>query len=233
MNHISSDTLYWIFSTMPQTLAAFVGLVIAGVSFIQQRIDDSVETDSSYTEIYIDVKSGIHDGLKKILYASLCILGLDFFCLFFNGYIMASMSALAILICCSAMVIINGCIFLYTILYVLRILNPKFLTETIDKLSSEYHNGTVDITDFIKHFADFEKQVRRVSEKSQFNQEKTMNIYQMVNVLFSAGIFTRQEVNKILTINKMRNLVIHGGDIKHVEKTIDTQLIAIDRKSVV
>jgi hypothetical protein len=48
MNNISSDTLYWIFSTMPQTLAAFVGLVIAGVCFIQQRIDDVVETDSTF-----------------------------------------------------------------------------------------------------------------------------------------------------------------------------------------
>jgi hypothetical protein len=68
INNINSDTLYWVFSTMPQTLAAFVGLVIAGVSFIQQRIDDIVETDSTYTEIYEDVKKYIHSGLKKILY---------------------------------------------------------------------------------------------------------------------------------------------------------------------
>jgi uncharacterized protein YutE (UPF0331/DUF86 family) len=77
---------------------------------------------------------------------------------------------------------------------------------------------------------DFEKEVRRVTEKSLAIQEKTMNIYQMVNVLFSAGILTRQEVNRILTLNKMRNLIIHGGEIKHVEKTLDNQLIAITNK---
>jgi hypothetical protein len=230
INNINSDTLYWVFSTMPQTLAAFVGLVIAGVSFIQQRIDDIVETDSTYTEIYEDVKKYIHSGLKKILYASLCILPIDFFCLYLNGYIINVIHNPFVFIICSLLVLINVCIFGYTILYVVKILSPKFLSSTIAKLSNEYHGGSVDISDFIKHFMDFEKEVRRVTEKSLAIQEKTMNIYQMVNVLFSAGILTRQEVNRILTLNKMRNLIIHGGEIKHVEKTLDNQLIAITNK---
>jgi hypothetical protein len=118
----------------------------------------------------------------------------------------------------------------YTIIYVLKILSPKFLSSTIEKLSKEYHGGSVDISDFIKHFNDFEKEVKRVTEKSLAIQEKSMNIYQMVNILLSAGILTRQEVKRILNINKMMNLIIHGGDIKHVEKTLDNQLITITNK---
>ncbi len=230
MNNINSDTLYWIFSTMPQTLAAFLGLVIAGVSFIQQRIDDIVETDSSYTEIYVDVKKYIHSGMKKILYAALCILTIDFFCLYLNGYIINEIHDILVAAACSLLVIINICILGYTIIYVLKILSPKFLSSTIEKLSKEYHGGSIDISDFIKHFNDFEKEVKRVTEKSLAIQEKSMNIYQMVNILLSAGILTRQEVKRILNINKMMNLIIHGGDIKHVEKTLDNQLIAITNK---
>jgi hypothetical protein len=230
MNNISSDTLYWIFSTMPQTLAAFVGLVIAGVCFIQQRIDDVVETDSTFTEIYMDVKKCIHSGLKKILYASLCVLAADFFCLYLNKNIANASHNIYVVIGCSLMVVVNICIFAYTIVYVLRILNPRFLNDTIHRLSNEYHDGTVDISYFIRHFADFEKEIRRVAEKSLYASEKAVNIYQMVNMLFTAGILTRQEVNKILNINKMRNLVIHGGDIKHVEKAIDNQLVTITNK---
>lgn len=230
MNNISSDTLYWIFSTMPQTLAAFVGLVIAGVSFIHQRIDDIVEADSSYTEIYMDVKTFIHSRLKRILFASLFVLTVDFCCLYLNSYIIGAIHDLFVAAGCTALVVINVCTFAYTIAYVLRILNPKFLNETIEKLSSEYSKGTVEISDFIRHFVEFEKQIRRVAEKSLYGQEKAVNIYQMVNMLFSAGILTRQEVSRILTINKMRNLVVHGGDIKHVEKAIDNQLVSMTSK---
>jgi len=230
MNNITSDTLYWIFSTMPQTLAAFIGLVIAGISFIEQRIDDNIEKDSTYTEIYIDVKKNIHSGLKKILYTSVCVLALDFLCLFLNNYIIGLIHYFLVGIACSTLVIINIGTFGYTIIFILRILNPKFLDEIIQKLASEYHDGTIDTSKFIRHFIDFEKEIRRITKNSLSSNEKMNNIYQMINILLSAGILSRQEFNDILIIKKMRNLIIHGGDIKHVEQSIDNSLVTITNK---
>ena len=41
------NALDWLFSTAPQTIAAFVGLIFAGVCFIIGKIDDRVEKDST------------------------------------------------------------------------------------------------------------------------------------------------------------------------------------------
>ena len=48
------NALDWLFSTAPQTIAAFVGLIFAGVCFIIGKIDDRVEKDSTWgiTNIY-------------------------------------------------------------------------------------------------------------------------------------------------------------------------------------
>ena len=45
------NALDWLFSTAPQTIAAFVGLIFAGVCFIIGKIDDRVEKDSTLLEI--------------------------------------------------------------------------------------------------------------------------------------------------------------------------------------
>ena len=44
------NALDWLFSTAPQTIAAFVGLIFAGVCFIIGKIDDRVEKDSTLLE---------------------------------------------------------------------------------------------------------------------------------------------------------------------------------------
>lgn len=37
------NALDWLFSTSPQAIAALVGLILAGVSFIYGKIDDRIE----------------------------------------------------------------------------------------------------------------------------------------------------------------------------------------------
>lgn len=39
------NALDWLFSTAPQAIAALVGLIFAGVSFINGKIDDRVDND--------------------------------------------------------------------------------------------------------------------------------------------------------------------------------------------
>lgn len=50
------NALDWLFSTAPQTIAAFVGLIFAGVCFIIGKIDDRVEKDSTLLEIAMKSK---------------------------------------------------------------------------------------------------------------------------------------------------------------------------------
>ena len=61
------NALDWLFSTAPQALAALVGLIFAGVAFIQGGIDKEAEQDDSKVDICNEMKREIHGYIKKQL----------------------------------------------------------------------------------------------------------------------------------------------------------------------
>ena len=71
------NALDWLFSTAPQTIAAFVGLIFAGVCFIIGKIDDRVEKDSTLLEIANEIKNQIYKGLNNLLWVTFIGIALD------------------------------------------------------------------------------------------------------------------------------------------------------------
>ena len=60
--------LDWTFSTTPQAIAALVGLIFAGVSFIIATINKEIEADSTREDICNEMKKDIHSNLKILFY---------------------------------------------------------------------------------------------------------------------------------------------------------------------
>lgn len=78
------NALDWLFSTAPQAIAALVGLIVAGTSFIYGKIDDRMKSDTTFEDIGKKIKEGIYVNLKSLLFQSLLAVALDLFCLFLN-----------------------------------------------------------------------------------------------------------------------------------------------------
>ena len=62
--------------------------------------------------------------------------------------------------------------------------------------------------------------------------QKPLTVYQMVRELFNRELIDKKDLEIILSINKLRNIVIHGGNIPKIEKHIDDELKRITQKII-
>ncbi|MDE5874206.1 MAG: hypothetical protein K2H15_01060 [Muribaculaceae bacterium] len=69
---MTKDTIYWIFSTLPQVLAALAGLIMAGLAIYDQNLkreidrDSSLEARFSLSGLSLEEEKSFQDALDKI-----------------------------------------------------------------------------------------------------------------------------------------------------------------------
>ncbi len=63
---MDKETLYWLFSTAPQALAAIIGIVFTGLIFMSGNIDNRVREDPTLSEIGDEAKTIMHRNMKVI-----------------------------------------------------------------------------------------------------------------------------------------------------------------------
>lgn len=96
-------------------------------------------------------------------------------------------------------------------------------------LAKNYKYGSVNIGKFIEDYIKFEKILRDLVDDNSYSQ-KPLTVYQMVRELFNRELIDKKDLEMILSINKLRNIVIHGGNIQKIEKHIDDELKRITQK---
>lgn len=98
-------------------------------------------------------------------------------------------------------------------------------------LAKNYKYGSVNIGKFIEDYIKFEKILRGLVDDNSYSQ-KPLTVYQMVRELFNRELIDKKDLEIILSINKLRNIVIHGGNIPKIEKHIDDELKRITQKII-
>lgn len=240
------NALDWLFSTAPQAIAALVGLIVASASFILGKVDDRIEADSTLAEIGREAKKQIYIGLKKLLIWTLYIIGIDLLCLYLNPIgndrIIAYSGELnwySVYFIVSFIVLsINVYVLYRAFEYVKEMMDPEFFDKTIQLLSKRESEGnveaveTVEIGEFIKHFIEFEKLIRSSSvfARRNYPRQKQLPISQMIWDLKNREYLTKDEYSSLKNINRLRNIVMHEGDIPRVKKETDDELIRITQK---
>lgn len=231
------NALDWLFSTAPQTIAAFVGLIFAGVSFILGKIDDRVEDDSTLLEIVKEVKSQIYNGLNKLLKITFVGILADLLCLYLNPIEndrgLSFSGDFSFYFAITIVFFLLNIYIIYTATsYIRRIMQPDFFDEAIASLAKDYKSGSVNIGSFIEDFIAFEKALRNIANMYNIYSQKPLTIYQITRELLNRGQIDKKDFETILSINKLRNIVIHGGDIQKIEKHIDDELKRITQKLI-
>ena len=90
---MEKETMYWLFTTAPQAIAALVGIIFTGMFFMAESIDNRVRADQSLTEIAEAAKTALYKSMRAVaVLAAITIL--------YDLFLVAFVSELADKDCC-------------------------------------------------------------------------------------------------------------------------------------
>lgn len=238
---MEKEALYWIFSTAPQTLAALVGLLIAGIAFIYGKIDDLTK-DPTMEEIGNTAKNRIHYSLRKVLGLTVSVIVADLIYIFFlptlskwNSPYENGLLIVYIVILC---IISVGNIFdiVYSVVFTYKIYKPTWIEEAIKQLSIQYSKGDVDTAIYLKHFITFERIIRKIYDSIQDPNRNLQHYHQqgLTQLLFFLAndriVINRDQLPMLREAVNIRNVIVHGGDIEKVSNTIDREIVTLTQQ---
>ena len=221
-----AENIYWLFSSSAQAIAAFIGFLAAGFFFTYDRIDKQVAKDETLEEIYNDIKKQFYNRIKTLFILTGLSITLSLLVVYLNGFDLHLWGCiLKILVGLLNVVTIGWAIF-----FVLFIIDPNRVKKTADKLVKENRAFFEDILgqtltrgEFIDKFITLENVLRSLAEKyqilisenSRFRNFLPLN--EIIKQLIERSVIDKEQYYKLMELNKIRNLAVHGN-IESLEK---------------
>ena len=225
---MDENTMYWLFTTAPQAIAALVGIIFTGMFFMAESIDNRVRADQSLTEIGDSAKTALYKNMRIVAVLAAATIVYDLF-LVAIVKLMAGES-----FCLSRWLIIffaalNFSTICCALNYVFQAVSPNYFNEIAKNLSSKYKSGEVDKQVFLDHFIDFERVARSLPIIRQMDG-RYFSIRDILRVLVENQMITPDESRMMSEISKVRNLMVHGEPIEKVDRKLDDELQRITNK---
>ena len=227
---MEKETMYWLFTTAPQAVAALIGIIFTGMFFMAESIDNRAKEEPSLLEIAEAAKTALYRNMKVVARFAAATILYDLiltamvvkmsdtdFC--WTNWLIIGFAAL------------NISTVYVTFMYVFQAVNPNYYNKIAANLSSKYMTGEINSSDFINHFIAFERAVRNAPFVQQMN-EQHVPIPVIIRILVSHEIIDRDEAGQMFEINKIRNLIVHGEPIEKVDRKIDDTLQEITNKVI-
>jgi len=217
------NALDWLFSTAPQALAALVGLIFAGVAFIIGAIDKQVSQDDSSEDILLSMKMQIHADMKRLFWLSGASIISDFFLLALNsiqeGFVFSFEGQFSPYLTVAAIVLVmNVATLIYSLWFIIKVASPDFFSKTVKHLSQLEREGDVEVKEYLVAFIEMEKALRTLSIFYVPKGEKQPSVNEMLKELKYRRLMDARDVDDMFSLTRLRNLIMHGGEIQHVER---------------
>lgn len=221
---IDSGNVYWTFSSAAQSVAAFIGLLVAGYALTLNIMESELKRDDTLIDI--------HNALKR-----------DYFRYFVILAVIAALSILSCLlvlyfhkvnpfinICAERMAaLFTGISIVGGVFFVIIIINPLKYENKIKVMSEEVKpKGKGDRNnknDFINEFIELEKDIRAIYDKYVVSprkniEGKSVGLREMIEQLSAINKIGFGLYQELIIINRYRNLIVHG----HVED-VDSHIV--------
>jgi cell division protein FtsW (lipid II flippase) len=82
---ISSENIYWAYSSAAQTVATFVALLLAGYAIVLTMMESTAQADETLVEIHESLKERYHKQLSKLAISTAAAIVGCLFVVYLNG----------------------------------------------------------------------------------------------------------------------------------------------------
>ena len=216
------NALDWLFSTAPQALAALVGLIFTGVAFIHGAIDKEIDQDDTSKEILENMKKDIHSNMKWLFWLAGVSIIADLILIILNPieegrrFSFAGSFDLYLLVA-AVVLLINLITLFFSLWFIIRVANPNYFKRTVKKMAEETKGGDIEAKDYIAGYIELEKALRDLPLNANYCNPKPPSVPEILKEIKYRGLLKQEDVNALFELNKLRNLIVHGAEIKYVE----------------
>ena len=211
------EKYYWLYSSSSQSIAAFVAFLLTGYALVLNLLENVQKNDSTLIEILDSLKIKYFKRLKWISVITGLAIVLNLLCILLNDKefqfkIFFTIGTLSLTVLSVGL----------GLGFVINIINPDRYKITAKKLLEEFseEKETIDESVFIKEFINLETKIREILRHKDLyvsngrNVSVNFSVRQMITSLYDNNIINRYEYEKLLNLNKYRNLVFHGHETK-------------------
>jgi hypothetical protein len=225
MQALNVDYIYWTFTAAAQSIAAFIGLLLAGYALVHSLMESARERDETLDEIHSALRVRFHRWLA-VLATLTCLAVVSSLVVVFTNrwefpgkYVLATLVAmidLAAVVCGAAFVIVTShpSRYILTAERVLAARRPEM------KLSGE----NVPVGKFFAVIARLERALRKALQSVDIDHEPGSNgrapsFRQLADALLQNERIDAELHRELIVISQYRNLVYHGH-VKVADKTM-------------
>lgn len=219
------NALDWLFSTTPQALAALVGLIFAGVSFIVGAINKQMDRDDSQIDICMAMKERIHNEMKWLYWLSGSSIILDLLFLIMNpieeGVRFSLEGSFSPYLLFSGLTfLLNIVTLIYALWFIINVTRPSYFDETVKRLSGQEQKGDVEVKEYLMEYIELEKALRDLPMFRAAKGEQQLPVSVMLRELKFSRLIDAHDVDNMIALTRLRNLIMHGADIEYVERSM-------------
>lgn len=221
---MDKETMFWLFTTAPQAIAALVGIICTGMFYIAGNIDNKAKDNPSLFEIAEEAKKSLYDEMQTVVILSVITIVYDIVLISFAPTLDIKNSCKSIVFFL-LFVLLNLSSVIYTVKFVFQTIDPNSFDRIAKEISDTFTPGDVDQLLFLSHYMEFERIARR------FNlQTKTNSIREIIHIMASMGVINKDDEKALFEITTIRNVIAHGQYDKNVDRSADEQLKKITTK---
>ncbi|MBL7661132.1 hypothetical protein JNK13_00115 [bacterium] len=211
-----SDNIYWVYSSASQSIATFIGFLIAGYTLVHSLMESAARADETLFEILESLKQDYHVKLSLLILvtASGIIGSLLVMYLYPTCYALWWFQSIQLftveLILAS---IVGGGFFVSTII------DPKKYTKAAQRLAKEIDSSVLgdfrsSRSEFVEIFIKIEQRVRILwgnhTDGERLKEHGQVSFREMVDTLHLLEVISDDLYEQLILISRHRNLVVHG-----------------------
>lgn len=216
---MSTDYIYWTFSSAAQSVSAFVAFLLTGYALVHAIMDSARERDDSLDEVHASLRTIYHSRLTILAVLTGAAIVMSLVVVYINRSDAAvSGWCLAVVAGVDLAAVVGG------LWFVVSIIDPRKYQKAAEKAlkeeTSSVSGSVAPAADFFAAFLHLERLVRDYLRghdlyiPSRGAPRMSYSFRQMIEALLQNEKIDRWFFDKLLEINKYRNLVFHG----HVEE---------------
>jgi hypothetical protein len=228
------DYIYWTFTAAAQSVAAFVGLLLAGYALVHSLMESARERDESLDEIHVSLRHTFHRWLRALATVTGLAVVLSLVVVLCNRweypgkYVFAAVVGLidvASIVCGLAFVVVTT--------------HPKRYEITAERVLEKrgtelaLSGESMPVGKFFSQVARMERALRRMVQAHDVFVEgppgRAPTLRQMADALLAADKIDADLHRELVVIMQYRNLVYHGH-VTTADKTMLDRVLAVVRK---